>query len=280
MEHHPFFSLRPFSASYPEPELQPDGEKRWIVVQGQKVLFSAGDRPSVILDHNPVQAGQNNEGILYLGIAEGVFIYAAELPGYSPVPEGYNISGARELYGTVPDDEVALAAYALRIIDYDRSTRFCGRCGKKTRPLRTERAKLCTDCNRIVYPRLSPAIIVLIKKGEEVLLARSPRFPQGVFSVIAGFVEPGENAEETIHREVEEEVGLEVRNIRYFGSEPWPFPDSLMLGFVADHAGGEITVDGREIESAAWFCRDNLPPLPSTMSISRALIEAWRRNTI
>jgi NAD+ diphosphatase len=280
MEHHPFFSLRPFSASYPEPELRPDGEKRWAVVQGPKVLFSAGNSPSVILDHNPMQAGLNNEGIQYLGMGGGVPFYAAELPGYSPVPAGYNLSGARELYGKVPDDEVALAAYALRIIDYDRSTRFCGRCGKKTRPIRTERAKLCTDCNRIVYPRLSPAIIVLIRKGDEVLLARSPGFTSGVYSVLAGFVEPGENLEEAVRREVREEVGVAVKNIRYFGSEPWPFPDSLMLGFVADHAGGDITIDKKEIESAAWFTRDNLPLLPPSMSISRALIEAWRRNEI
>ena len=185
-------------------------------------------------------------------------------PATAMVPEGYSFSGVRELYGKVPDPEMALAAYAVRIIDFDRSTRFCGRCGHETRPLRTERAKLCTDCNLITYPRISPAIIVLIKKGEEVLLARSPRFPPNLFSVIAGFVEPGESIEETVHREVKEEVGIRVKNIRYFGSEPWPFPDSLMLGFVADYAGGEIVIDNNEIKAAGWFTRDNLPDPPVT----------------
>ncbi len=280
MDHCPVFSIKPLAALYPEPERQPDGKSRWVVAKGNMVLVSDADRPSVILVQRPGLARPDSETVQYLGMADNVPIYVAELPVGSPVPEGYCFSGARELYGKVPDEEMALAAYALRIIDYYRSTRFCGRCGKKTRPLRTERAKLCTDCNRIVYPRLSPAIIVLIRKGDEVLLARSSRFPQGQFSVIAGFVEPGESLEETIHREVKEEVGIAVKNIRYFGSEPWPFPDSLMVGFVADHASGDIVIDNREIEDAGWFDRDNLPLLPSPMSISRALIEAWRRKEI
>jgi NAD+ diphosphatase len=280
MDRRPVFSLSPLSARYPEPELQPEKMGRWVVVQGNFVLVSKGDPPTVILTHYPESAGIDRHGIQYLGMAGTVPYYAAELPAEVPVPEGYCLTRARELYGRLPDEEVALAAYALRIIDYDRSTRFCGRCGKKTRALRTERAKLCTDCNRIVYPRLSPAIIVLIRKGDQILLARSPRFPAGMYSVIAGFVEPGECLEETIHREVSEEVGVEVKNIRYFGSEPWPFPDSLMIGFVADHTGGEIAIDNKEIEDAGWFGCDTLPPLPSPMSISRALIEAWRRNEL
>ena len=278
MDRHPVFSITPLASRYPEPERQLEKMSRFVVVQGNTVLVSTGDRPTVILDHFPRTDEPDRDVIQYLGMVGTVPFYAAGLPAAAPRPEGYCLSGARELYGRVPDEEVALAAYALRMIDFDRSTRFCGRCGKKTRSLRTERAKFCTDCNRIVYPRLSPAIIVLIQKGDQILLARSPRFPKGVYSVIAGFVEPGESLEETIHREVSEEVGVAVKNIRYFGSEPWPFPDSLMIGFVADHADGEIAIDNKEIEDAAWFCRDNLPSLPSPMSISRALIEAWRRN--
>ena len=270
--------MSPLAARYPEPEWQPEKTCRWIVVQGSNVLVSKGDRPTVIHARCPEPGEIDREGIQYLGMGDSVPFYAVGLPAASSLPEGYELTGARELYGKVPDEEMALAAYSLRIIDFDRSTRFCGRCGKKTRPLRTERAKFCTDCNRIVYPRLSPAIIVLIRKGDQILLARSPRFPEGLYSVIAGFVEPGESLEETIHREVSEEVGVVVKNIRYFGSEPWPFPDSLMVGFVADYAGGEIAIDNKEIEDAAWFGRDTLPLLPSPMSISRALIEAWRQN--
>jgi NAD+ diphosphatase len=243
-------------------------------------MVSSGPEPTVIMEKDPSSAGLAIGGTQYLGLMGTIPCYATGLASDAKVPEGYSFSGARELFGKIPDDEVALAAYALRILDYDRTTRFCGRCGAKTRSLKTERARLCTDCNRIVYPRISPAIIVLIKKGDEVLLARSPRFPKGQYSVIAGFVEPGECLEETVHREVLEEVGVTVKNIRYFGSEPWPFPDSLMLGFVVDHAGGEIAIDNNEIEDAGWFCRDNLPILPSQLSISRALIEAWHRHEI
>jgi NAD+ diphosphatase len=239
------------------------------------VLVSSGGSPSVIFDRPPSMSGPQPIRGQYLGMLGDTPCYAAEVAGDHAVPEGSSFSGVRDLYGKIPDHELALAAYAVRILAFDRNTRFCGRCGHETRPLRTERAKLCTDCNLITYPRISPAIIVLIRNGDRVLLARSPGFPGGIFSVIAGFVEPNESIEETVHREVREEVGIRVKNIRYFGSEPWPFPDSLMLGFVADYAGGEIVIDKNEIEAAGWFDRENLPNLPSPMSISRALINAW-----
>jgi NAD+ diphosphatase len=273
MPHSPVFSVRPLTPSWPEPELSSVREKRWVMVRGQTVLVSPS--PSVIHGVDFRSPGPEAAQPQYLGMLDDIPCYAAELPGDFVAPDGYSFSGVRELYGKVPDSMMALAAYAVRIISYDRLTRFCGRCGHETRPLRTERAKLCTDCNLITYPRISPAIIVLIKKGEEVLLASSPRFPQSLFSVIAGFVEPGESIEETVHREVKEEVGIRVKNIRYFASEPWPFPDSLMLGFVADYCSGDIVIDNNEIRAAGWFTRDNLPDLPSPMSISRALINAW-----
>jgi len=250
MEHQPFYAVRPLLPVYPEPEDPEPGLKRWVLVQGNAVLFQGGPAPGTVLMPDPLPAG----------LACG-----------APV---------RELFGKVPDSDMAVASYAVRILDFDRSTVFCGRCGAQTRPLTTERARICTACSRITYPRISPAVIVLIKKGEEVLLARSPGSPPGVFSVIAGFNEPGENLEQTVHREVGEEVGVAVQNLRYFGSEPWPFPDSLMIGFVADYAGGEIRVDDREIEDARWFTRDTLPPVPRRASITRALIEAWIRREV
>jgi NAD+ diphosphatase len=280
MFHLPALSVKTLTATHPEPEFIPGKPAYWIVVQGQKVLVIPGPVFSAVMVREPASEGLVTEGFLYLGMRGQVPCYATELAHNAILPGGWSLFGARELFGKVPDEEVALAAYAIRILDYDRSTRFCGRCGRKTRALRTERARLCTDCNRIVYPRICPAIIVLVRKGDTILLARSSRFVAGQFSVIAGFVEPGENLEEAVHREVREEVGLTVANIRYFGSEPWPFPDSLMIGFVADHAGGEIVVDNNEIESAAWFGRDNLPLLPSSMSIARALIDAWHRGDL
>jgi NAD+ diphosphatase len=229
---------------------------------------------------DPLPAGLASGAPVYLGSCKDLVYYAAGIPDGAMVPYGWEPFPVRELSGRVSDREAAVASYAVRVFDYDRSTTYCGRCGARTRPLVTERAKVCPACSSITYPRISPAVIVLVKKGDEGLLARSPGAPPGFFSLIAGFNEPGENLEETVRREVREEVGIEVRNLRYFGSEPWPFPDSLMTGFVADHAGGEIRTDGQEIEAAGWFTRDSLPLVPMKASISRALITAWVRGDI
>lgn len=280
MEHHPVYAIHPLSAAHPEPENPPAARKRYILVRGGEVLAREGT-PVTIAFSLPLPAGIAPEGEQYLGREGEDLYYAAEVPAGTPAPAGCIFSPVRDLFGRAAGNGPALAAYAARILDFDRAHRFCGRCGKKTRALRTERARLCTDCNRIVYPRISPAIIVLIKKGDSILLAGSPRFPSGMHSILAGFVEPGENLEETVHREVREEVGISVTNLRYLASEPWPFPDSLMIGFVADYAGGEIVIDNNEIASAGWFTRDNLPALPpSRASISRVLIDAWIRGEI
>lgn len=280
MEHHPFYAVPPLLPVYPEPEDPSPARKRWVLIQGASVLFRSDPAPGTVLMPDPLPAGLACGAPVYLGTRDDLFFYAAEVaPGATP-PDGWQPSPVRELSGKVPDCDMAVASYAVRILDFDRSTAFCGRCGAKTRPLTTERARICTACSRIFYPRISPAIIVLVKRCEEVLLARSPRSPPGVFSVIAGFNEPGENLEQTVHREVGEEVGIAVRNLRYFGSEPWPFPDSLMIGFIADYAGGEIRIDNQEIEAAGWFTRSTLPPFPSRESITRALIAAWIRREV
>jgi len=211
----------------------------------------------------------------YLGHLDSRACYAAEVSQDSAVPGSLYYRNVRDLYGILPDYELALAALAVRVIDFDRTTTFCGQCGAETRMSRIERAKICDRCGLITYPRTSPAIIVLVRNGDTILLARSPRFPPDLFSIIAGFVEPGETLEEAVHREVKEEVGIRISNIRYIDSEPWPFPHSLMLGFIADYTGGEIAIDNNEIVAAGWFDRNHLPVLPSPMSISRALIEYW-----
>lgn len=212
---------------------------------------------------------------MYLGCRGNIPCYAGIMAPGSLLPGGWQGVRVRDLFVMIPHEELAIAAFAVRMIDYHWKTRFCGRCGTETRPLRAERAKKCSSCGLVAYPRLSPAIIVLVQRDDRILLARSPGFPPGMFGLIAGFVDPGENLEHALIREVHEETGIYVKNIRYFGSEPWPFPDSLMVGFTADYAGGDLVVDRNEIESAFWFDREHLPRIPEKLSISRTLIDWW-----
>jgi NAD+ diphosphatase len=174
----------------------------------------------------------------------------------------------------VPQELFRAAGAALQKVEWLRTHGFCSRCGHPTERHAHEQAMVCPSCGHLQFPRLSPAVIVLIERDREMLLARSPAFPEGVYSTVAGFVEPGESLEETVHREILEEVGVRVTNVRYFGSQPWPFPHSLMVGFTARWAGGDIAVDGVEIEDAQWFTPERLPPrMPSSMSIARRLVD-------
>lgn len=250
-----------------------------VLVSGTDVAITKGDPPKIFSYGTPEPGGPGGLAE-YLGHRGAVPVYAAEIPVGASLPEGCVLSGVKELYGRVPDDDLAIASFAVRMITFAKTTRFCGRCGHATVPVLTERAKKCPTCGLVLYPRISPAILALITKGDEILLARSPRFPPGMFSLVAGFVEPGETLEHAVAREVKEEVGISVKNLRYIASEPWPFPDSLMLAFVAEYAGGEITIDENEIEEAGWFTLKNLPQLPAQISLSRALIDWWReKNT-
>jgi NAD+ diphosphatase len=200
--------------------------------------------------------------------------WAAGLEPGTEAPEGMVFRDLRGLWGA---DEAffAMAGRAKQIVEWDRTHRFCGRCGTETGSGPSELAKECPRCGMLFFPRLSPAAIVLVRRGDSVLLARSPGFPPGMYSVLAGFVEPGESIEETIEREIREEVGIEVGNVRYFGSQPWPFPHSLMIGFTADYAGGELSTDPTEIEDADWYPADDLPELPPKVSIARAMIDRF-----
>ena len=208
-----------------------------------------------------------------MGTLDNQFCCSAELPRDVKIPDGMALRGLRELYGTLDEDLFALSGRAVQVVEWDRTHQFCGHCATPMTQLPTERAKRCPNCGLVNYPRLSPAVIVLIKRGEELLLARAPHFPTGMHGLIAGFVEPGESLEDTIVREVHEEVGITIKHPRYFGSQPWPFPNSLMLGFIADYDAGEITIDPQELEVAAWFHKHNLPLIPPKISIARKLID-------
>lgn len=272
--HTAVFSSAFLEPLYPEPA-EPPEDAEWVIVRENGIYLQSGEPPALLYSCDIKEAVPNVLRYQYLGHRDGVARYAMEVAADTVVPGSVFYPDIRGLYGILPDNELAIAALAVRIIAFDRTTRFCGLCGSETRQSTLERAKVCDGCGQAIYPRLSPAIIVLIRKDDTILLARSPRFPPGFHSVIAGFVAPGETLEEAVEREVREEVGIEIANIRYLGSEPWPFPDSLMIGFVADYAGGEIVIDNNEIVSAGWFDRASLPELPRKMSIARALIDWW-----
>jgi len=214
-------------------------------------------------------------GAHFIGALDGVDCYAAAWPKEQEPPAGMRLVGGRNLFRQVDEVLLAVAGRALAIAEWDITHRFCGRCGTPTDLVPGERARRCPSCRTPFYPRISPAVIVLVTRGDSMLLARSSNFPEAFFSTLAGFVEPGESLEETVHREVKEEVGVELKNLRYFGSQPWPFGRSLMVGYTAEYAGGELRVDDKEIAEAGWFTADNLPRIPPRLSIARHLIDSF-----
>lgn len=199
-----------------------------------------------------------------------------------PLPEGVEALGLREAFPRMEPEDWARAGRAYQWLEWEAGHRFCGSCATPLEPCEGPEAahgRRCPACGRTVFPSNATAIIVLIQRGagpeRELALARSPHFKPGVYSAIAGFTEPGEALEQAVHREVAEELGIRIHNLRYFGSQPWPFPSSLMIGFTAEHAVGEIAVDGREVISAGWYSPDEIPSLaiPRVGSISRLLID-------
>ena len=252
----------------------PTPESRWLAVRGAEILVTSnGDR---LLGLETLRkAGLDVSGAHYLGDLHGVDYWAFALPSEGELPPKTTLTGLRALLAGAEDELFLLAGRALQIVGWDETHRFCGRCGSPTESVPGERAKRCPDCGQLAYPRVSPAVIVRITRGDEILLARGRRFPQPIYSTLAGFVDPGESLEECVAREVREEAGIEIEKLVYFGSQPWPFPHSLMVGFTAEHAGGELTIDEEELCDAGWFRRESLPLLPPHGSIARRLIDDY-----
>jgi len=209
-----------------------------------------------------------------LGLHGDTGFNVVEVSGPKELPRPYIWVSLRPALEAVFPDAFNLLVRAHQVINWDKNHRYCGRCGAPTKKNDTGFEKQCPSCHLLFYPRISPSIIVRICRDNEILLARKADFLPNVYGLIAGFVEVGESLEETVHREVYEEVGLQVKNIQYFDSQPWPFPDSLMIAFTADYESGEITLRDGELETAGWYRADNLPGLPSTsISVSRTLID-------
>ncbi len=250
-------------------------ERAWFVVHPQGlVVRQEGERTSLPTDADVAALGVVASDAMFFGRLDGADALAIECPA-NEVASPLSIVGLRGLAASLGAETFGVAGRAMHLIDWSTTSRFCGRCGTRTEPVPRERSMKCPKCALTQYPRIAPAIIVLIRRGDRALLARNGRFPIPFFSTLAGFSEIGESLEETVAREVGEEVGVAVTNIRYFGSQPWPFPHSLMIGFTADWASGEIAVDGVEIAEAKWFDATALPLVPPRLSIARRLIDAW-----
>jgi NAD+ diphosphatase len=247
----------------------------WFVVEGSSVWVRPAQRGVALASALEVQSfGVDLSASHYLGQIDGEDCFAVAAEG-AEAPSPFRLEGLRALYGLFDEETFAVAGRAVQIAAFGLTHRYCGRCGRPALRDMLERCMRCAACELAFYPRIAPAIIVLVRRRDEALLARSARFTSNFYSTLAGFVEPGESLEQTLAREVREEVGIELCNMRYFGSQPWPFPHSLMVGFFADYAGGELAVDGTEIVDARWFSKHALPPIPPKPSIARRLIEAW-----
>jgi NAD+ diphosphatase len=260
------------------PAVQPPDSRQsygyWFVFQENRMLVRIDEQQASL----PVCDQLQNLGVQplrtqYLGTLGEFSCYSAELAAEVRPPEGLRFEQLRGLWGSLSEELFWIAGRAFQIVDWDRNHQYCGRCGSATEDKCEERAKICPRCGHTAYPRISPAVIVAITRGQEILLARAHRFPYAMYSVIAGFVEAGESLEQCVRREIKEEVGITVKNLRYFGSQSWPFPNSLMVAFTAEHDRGGIRIDPSEVVDAGWFTASNLPRIPDKVSIARRLIE-------
>ena len=221
--------------------------------------------------------GMPHANLQPLGLLDGRYCRTGWFDAEPALPAGYAWRGLRSLFGALDESLVAVAGRAAQIAEWARTHRFCGACGSGTTLAAGERCFKCVNCGHLAYPRISPAMMVLIRKGDSVLMALHATSAVQRFVPLAGFLEAGESIEEAVHREVFEEVGLRVHNLRYFASQAWPFPHSLMLAFTADYLDGEISVDGVEILEARWFGPDDAwPERVPQVSISSVLVDAHR----
>ncbi len=267
------FEINEFYPCSALPEGKDNSHPLFIVVAHRKLLCRNNSRTFLF---EPDQLPEKAESSRYLlGIYNGRACYAIEINDTIIIPDHLDWHELRSLLSSVDDLHFNLAGRAVQIIQWEREHQYCGCCGRLTSINEDDRSRICNECNLACYPRISPCVIVVITKGEHCLLASNARWEGGYYSALAGFVEPGETVESALHREVMEEVGLEVDNLQYFGSQPWPFPGQLMLGFHATYKSGDIQVDNDEITAADWWRYDDLPPCPGPGTLSGRLIQSF-----
>ena len=265
--------LRAYPPAQPAP-----GPALWLPFWKGELLVHSGSDGTVRLHHGTAGSVEalGLSTPLYLGTLGGTPCLAAEADPDGDVPDGWTAINLRGLFGKVPDAEYSLAGYASQVLHWRRTSVFCPVCGHRTEAKPGDWGRKCPECGHVGYPHLSPATLILVQDGPKILLAQKPGWGTR-WSILAGFVEPGESLEECVKREVKEEVGLDVEAVAYAGSQPWPFPHQLMVGFTARYAGGNMRIEAAELERAAWFTRDTLPDLPPALSLSRQMIDAWAK---
>jgi NAD+ diphosphatase len=255
------------------PIRQAEGFAHWFVFYRETLLVYLQNGKAVIpfTAAGPVPEPDIARKV-YLGCLDGCPCYAAEVLHDHFILPGMEFLGLRKLSGVFEDGIYQVAGRAAQLLHWDRTHQYCGCCGTRTETKAGEYERRCPECGLVSYPQITPAVIGIITRGEQVLLAR--RVGLKFYSVLAGFVEPGETLEECLRREVREEVGIEIENINYFGSQSWPYhPHSLMIAYTAEYAGGEIAVDRKEIEDAGWYTKEDLPELPHPVSIARRMVD-------
>ncbi|MBU3091992.1 NAD(+) diphosphatase [Clostridium sp. CM028] len=216
--------------------------------------------------------------IQYLGSINGENCFCGEMNKDAIIPNSMCLLDLKSLTHQLPNEMFWIAGRAKQIVSFNNDHKYCGRCGTLTQSVGGERSKKCSKCGLVNYPRICPAIIVAVVKDGKLLLAHNNQFPKDLYSVVSGFVEVGETFEECVVREVCEETGITVKNIKYFGNQPWPFPNSLMIGFTCEYESGEIQVDGKEIGHAKWYSSTELPLTPDSISIAKKLIDWFTEN--
>ncbi|HTX60721.1 MAG TPA: NAD(+) diphosphatase [Methanobacterium sp.] len=249
----------------------------WFIFKGEHLLIKTNGKVSIPFVSSLDDLNLTAIRTLYMGLLNNKPCYSVEVEHETEAPEGMVFSNLISLYDFLDEDIYLIAGKAVQIINWDKNHQFCGRCGSPTITSNYERAKICTICGFKSYTRISPAVITSIIKDGKILMAKHG-YREGRYGLIAGFVEPGETLKEAVIRETQEEVGIKVKNIKYFGSQPWPYPHSMMIAFTAEYKSGKITVDEKEITSAEWFSPDEIPRIPSKMSIAGDLIEWFISN--
>lgn len=257
-----------------------DDDLAFIIFNQEFLVYNENNQVN-ITKYKQIKNVISQEPDYYLGILNGKHCFVYMLSDRIKVPDRYSFQSIRVIEN---DNFIEMyfdsCAHAMQIAHWDQTHQYCSCCGEKLEAHALERSKVCPNCHATYYPKICPAVIVAILKDDQILLAHNDKFPEGLYSLVAGFVEAGETLEACVQREINEEIGIQVKNIRYFNSQPWPFPNSLMFGFIADYKKGEISPDGVEITDAQWFNKDSLPKFPKKTSIAGKMIRLYIKDQL